>query len=629
VVFDSLYVIMVKWARLFGAEERDSRRLFDETRRLLPTNNHDLPPSAFPAKEVTKVALRLKYQIEQVIPIELPDDKIFAANSGIITEKVVKTSKEAGGKDHAACVVYCLLVCKRWFKKQALLELWDADLHEVRAVACEVIAKRIIEAEEDQEYLLHDILLKRYSILQKDQETQPANVIERAVDLHCLRVIGSSGYQKCIKYLWRGWIQQDDKDAGQYRFYEARDNPSYWAHLNPDRMRTPLYQNVVQISVSLIYLALFTGAVNTINEDGDLDVVEGILYVMTLGFIFDEIAKFWKVGRYYFGFWNAFNNCLYALLTASFVIRMMALAHSPDEHDERRRDLNRLGYHIFCISAPMFWMRLLLYLDTFRFFGAMLVVLKVMMRESLIFFLLLIVVCIGFLQAFIGLNQVEGNDSITTFIISAMANSVMQSPEFDGFDEYAHPFGLILYYIFTFVVMVILLNILIALYNSAYEDITENAIDEYMAMFAQKTLQFVRAPDENVFIAPLNLIEVFFLILPFEWWMDSNRYERLNNYVMGVIYSPLLLITAALEAKDADSVRDNRKRGEEDDDTIEEWEELQGEVNFENEDWDKKVQSTKPIVEVDADVVEIRELKEQVKELKEMINSINVGAEQK
>lgn len=46
-----------------------------------------------------------------------------------------------------------------------------------------------------------------------------------------------------------------------------------------------------------------------------------------------------------------------------------------------------------------------------------------------------------------------------------------------------------------------LLNILIALYNSAYEDITDNAIDEYMALFSQKTMQFVRAPDENVFIA--------------------------------------------------------------------------------------------------------------------------------
>jgi hypothetical protein len=46
----------------------------------------------------------------------------------------------------------------------------------------------------------------------------------------------------------------------------------------------------------------------------------------------------------------------------------------------------------------------------------------------------------------------------------------------------------------------VLLNILIALYNSAYEDISGNATDEYMAIFAQKTMQFVRAPDENVFI---------------------------------------------------------------------------------------------------------------------------------
>jgi hypothetical protein len=48
---------------------------------------------------------------------------------------------------------------------------------------------------------------------------------------------------------------------------------------------------------------------------------------------------------------------------------------------------------------------------------------------------------------------------------------------------------------------IVLLNILIALYNSAYEDITGNATNEYLALFAHRTLQFVRAPDENVFIA--------------------------------------------------------------------------------------------------------------------------------
>jgi len=77
------------------------------------------------------------------VPCELEPSKITAAHSRIITPKVVKAAKEAGGQEYAACVVYALLVNKRWFKKQAMIELWDADLHNVRATACEVIAKQL------------------------------------------------------------------------------------------------------------------------------------------------------------------------------------------------------------------------------------------------------------------------------------------------------------------------------------------------------------------------------------------------------------------------------------------------------------------------------------------------------
>lgn len=466
---------------------------------VLPTNNSELVPSALPPVEVTKVALRLKYQIEQVIPCELEEFKITKANSPVITKRVIRTARQAGGQEHGQCVVYSLLVCYRWFRRQALLEPWDEDLHGVRATACEVMAKQIIEAEENQEYLLQDLLLKKYSIVINGQETEPANAIERAVDLHALRVIGSSGYQKCIQYLWRGWLVQDDQYPSNFIPWEKKANTNYWDHFDPDRMRAPLYQNAVQIFFSILFLALYTSAINTINSTGDLDVVEGILYLMTAGFMFDEIAKFWKVGRYYFSFWNAFNNVLYTLLAVSFVTRMVALGHPVDDYS--RRKFNVLSYNFLAFSAPMFWMRLLLYLDTFRFFGAMLVVLKVMMKESLIFFALLIIVMVGFLQAFIGMDQVDDNARVTSFIMQAMLQAVLQSPDFGGFENFAPPFGIILYYIFTFVVMVILLNILIALYNSAYEDVTDNAVDEYMALFAQKTIQFVRAPDENVFIA--------------------------------------------------------------------------------------------------------------------------------
>lgn len=170
-----------------------------------------------------------------------------------------------------------------------------------------------------------------------------------------------------------------------------------------------------------------------------------------------------------------------------------------------------------------------------------------------------------------------------------------------------------------------LLNILIALYNSAYEDITGNAIDEYMALFTQKTMQFVRAPDENVFIAPFNLIEIFLLILPFEWWMPTPQYERLNNSVMGFIYSPLLLITAFIETKQAHVVRHNRRHHERDDDTTEEWELMMDQCDFEGEGWTKKVEVTRPNVETDATVLEVRELKAQMADLKKLIQELGDG----
>jgi hypothetical protein len=404
---------------------------------VLPTSRRSerLPAPPIEPKEVTKIALRLKHQIEQVIPCELEEEQIVKAHSAILTNAVLETARAAGGEQHKACVVFCLLVVKKWFKKQSNAELWDADLHDVRAVAAEMMAKRLIEAEEDMDYLFEEVLLKRYSTLVDGEPTPPANAIEKAVDLHAVTVIGSSGYQKCINYLWRGWVVQDDDDPSRFVDWENKTNTNYWAHLDPDRMRVPRYQNWVQIGFSFLFLGLYTGAINTINPTGDLDVVEGLLYIFTVGFVCDEANKFWKVGRFYISFWNMFNSTLYSLLAVSFVLRMVALGHPL--HEDKRRRFNELSYDFLAFTAPMFWMRLMLYLDTFRFFGAMLVVLKVMMRESLIFFALLIVVMIGFFQAFIGMDIADDFVSDSTFVIQAMLNAVMQSPEFSGFDNFS------------------------------------------------------------------------------------------------------------------------------------------------------------------------------------------------
>jgi len=197
----------------------------------------------------------------------------------------------------------------------------------------------------------------------------------------------------------------------------------------------------------------------------------------------------------------------------------------------------------------------------------------------------------------------------------------MQSPDFSGFDNFAPPFGIILYYLFTFIVMVVLLNILIALYNSAYEEVISASDDEYMALFAQKTMQFVRAPDENVFIAPLNLIELVFLILPLEWWVPRDIYAKLNDYVMAVIYSPLLFVAAWWETRGAKKVKLNKAQGRDDDDTDEEWNQMAYKAD-EDVAWDKKVMSVKPNVVDDAATVAVRELKEEVQDLRKLLEKL-------
>ena len=96
---------------------------------------------------------------------------------------------------------------------------------------------------------------------------------------------------------------------------------------------------------------------------------------------------------------------------------------------------------------------------------------------------------------------------------------------------------------------------------------------------------------------------------------------------MGIIYSPMLVVTAWLETRTARQVIRNRERGDSDDDRIEEWESIlvEGSLDLEAEGWTKKVESTRPNVETDAAVLEIRELKGMLGELRRVVDAMEKG----
>ena len=97
---------------------------------------------------------------------------------------------------------------------------------------------------------------------------------------------------------------------------------------------------------------------------------------------------------------------------------------------------------------------------------------------------------------------------------------------------------------------------------------------------------------------------------------------------MAVIYSPLLLLTALFETKEAEKIRWNRKRGEEDEDTVEEWEHLSGECDWEGEGWAKLVESSKPNVEAGAVEFENRETRAVVHGVRELVGGVKEKVEE-
>lgn len=85
----------------------------------------------------------------------------------------------------------------------------------------------------------------------------------------------------------------------------------------------------------------------------------------------------------------------------------------------------------------------------------------------------------------------------------------------------------------------------------------------------------------------------------------------------------MLVFTAWIETREAHRVVLNRRKGEADDDDMQEWQRMAVEVDFEVEDtWREAVGATRPDVRVDGCVSEVRELKGQVSGLTEMVNDL-------
>ncbi|KAL6305806.1 hypothetical protein BKA93DRAFT_816703 [Sparassis latifolia] len=547
---------------------RDDEHNGEDLSTLSPYST-PLPRTRSPVR--TGLIRRLRVLTLKLLPVEVPVESINDPTSRVITLQVISAYIDAAG-DFLDALPYCLLRAHKDFRWDANHNPADYEENTCRATACEVLARRVVhQAGPDR---ISHMLSTRFRHSEPDGDmSENASALELAIDSHCIIFLSSSEAQAVVDDIWRGeLIQKRDKD-GETKFVPYKHSfSSFWEHLDPSRMGVPRYLNMFRIIVWFLFLIAYSQAVreplDKLNPDhSDFEAWEIIMYILGLSFSFEgmpaeprfhssiyQLLLFvsWRA----LGFWHVVSFLTDSLLLAAFILRVWGIAAAdPQSVMLRTRSFQCLSFVAPLICIPDFSHRSLLELipifDGFKFVGTMQICVARMLKESGIFF----GVRLYFLRFFCSKRYVFYPAACTTrdrfsarTVMHVLVQSLLQSPDYQKFS--ASPSGQLLYYLWNVATTLILLNVLISLFSSAYDDVIEDAAAQYLTYFAGKVVGMLRAPDDYAYPAPFNLIETF-LIAPFEYayritfgfFVSTKAYSKINRYVMLVLFVvPLSMI---------------------------------------------------------------------------------------
>ncbi|KAJ3572869.1 hypothetical protein NP233_g2814 [Leucocoprinus birnbaumii] len=520
-----------------------------ERSEVLPTRGHPAPDT------ITKLVKRLRALTLTLLPVEVDPESLIEPTSTIITQEVITAYRAAAG-DFEQALPYCLLRARAEF-------MWDANHNPAdygenygRAVACEVLARKIAHLFPRDK--LTDVMSTRYQHLQIDGDlSETASALEMAIDQHCIVFLSSSEAQEVVNALWNGELVQvnnKNNDIDYVPYSQLREH-TFISRIDASRMSVPRYQNIFRIVVWLFFLVVYSQAVREPLERIDIthpfDVWEIILYFMALSFAVEDTFRFFKLLHFVvwwraFSFWNIIAFIIDALLVAAFALRVAGISAANDDAGAHWR---LSSFQVLSFVAPFIWMKLVTIFDGYKYIGTMQICVARMLKESGIFFALLSVLAVGFAQGLYALDAADGTIESPYTVINVLIQALLQSPDYSKFS--ASPVGLLLYYFWNTVTAIILLNILISLFATAYSDVVDNAEAQYLAFFASKTIGMIRAPDSYVYPAPFNLIETIFIV-PFEnlplVHLSEKNYAKLNRFVMSFIFFIPLTVIALYES---------------------------------------------------------------------------------
>ncbi|CAE6440768.1 unnamed protein product [Rhizoctonia solani] len=451
---------------------------------------------------LTKLIKRVRALTLKLLPLEVELDAITDPTSRIITPAVISAYIEAAG-DFGEALPYCLLRARQSFIWDANHDTADYGENMSRAMACETLARRVLHTIPADR--LDDVMSCRFRHAEWDgDESALSSALELAIDQQATVFLSCSEAQAVVESLWRGdWVQVNREDNEiDYEEYQFKHDGTLWAHIDPSRLSVPRYQNFFRITLWLVFLFIYSRAIQQPIEQNRqprhrLDEWEILLYMQALAYSMEEFYKIYKMLRYFtwrvFNFWRVVSIATYSLLITAFVLRIWGL-YAPD--DDQSSTLKLMSFQVLSCVSPLIWIKLITVVEGFKYVGTMQICVSRMLQESTIFFVLLSILGIGFAQGMYALDAADGVTDHGVTVINTLLQALLQAPDFE--QPAVNNFGLILYYMWNVSTTV---KEELQEYRNKRRRMLLHSYPmkaHFLAFFAEKTIAMIRAPDSYV-----------------------------------------------------------------------------------------------------------------------------------
>uniref|UniRef100_A0A8C5W3C5 Transient receptor potential cation channel subfamily C member 6 n=1 Tax=Microcebus murinus TaxID=30608 RepID=A0A8C5W3C5_MICMU len=293
--------------------------------------------------------------------------------------------------------------------------------------------------------------------------------------------------------------------------------------------------------------------------------MEMLIISWVIGMIWVECKEIWTQGpkEYLFELWNMLDFGMLAIFAASFIARFMAFWHASKaqsiiDANDTLKDLTKvtLGDNVkyynlarikwdpsdpqiiseglYAIAVVLSFSRIAYILPANESFGPLQISLGRTVKDIFKFMVIFIMVFVAFMigmfnlySYYIGAKQNEAfttvEESFKTLFWAIFGLSEVKSVVINYNHKFIENIGYVLYGVYNVTMVIVLLNMLIAMINSSFQEIEDDADVEWK--FARAKLWFSYFEEGRTLPVPFNLVpspkSLFYLLLKLKKWISE------------------------------------------------------------------------------------------------------------